>query len=352
VQEVDYLIVGQGIAGTLLAYFLLEQHQKILIIDDNKPFPATQVAAGIINPITGRRYVKSWRVEELIPFATTTYRQIEQKLGIDIYHPYPVLRALFSPKEENDWLKRSIESGYEKYILEEAVLEHYANYTKPAFTYGELRHTAQVQIGKMATAFRAIWTKQNLILTEAFNYQEVKIETTGVNYKNINAKKIIFCEGYAGKFNPFFSYLPFRGVKGEALLVRITDADFSKILKHRVFIVPMGKNTYWIGSTDDQNFEDELPTLNNRQKLETNLQEILTIPFEVLSHQAAVRPTVKDRRPFLGLHPNYAQLGIFNGLGTKGASLGPFFANQMANFLLRGEEIDDAVNIHRFQVAL
>ncbi|NJL76492.1 MAG: FAD-binding oxidoreductase [Saprospiraceae bacterium] len=159
-QSIDYLIVGQGVAGTLMAHFLLEAQQSVVVIDNAHPHGATKAAAGIINPITGRRYVKSWRVEELIPFAASTYQQIEQKLGIQIFYPYAILRALFNEREENDWWRRSTELGYEKYILEQAHLGNYQQHTLPAFGYGELRHAAQVQIGKLANAYRNFfWSK-------------------------------------------------------------------------------------------------------------------------------------------------------------------------------------------------
>lgn len=348
-QTIDYLIVGQGIAGTLMAHFLLEAQQSIVVIDSAQPHGATKAAAGIINPITGRRYVKSWRVEELIPFAANTYQQIEQKLGIQIFYPYPIIRTLFNEREENDWWKRSVELGYEKYILEQAYLGSYQQHTLPAFSYGELQHSAQVQIGKLANAYRNFFLKQNIIITQNFDFEAITLEKSFVRYQDFQAKKIIFCEGYYGKFNPFFSHLPFRGAKGEALLVRIPNAKFDRILKHRIFVVPLGEDLYWIGATNNQTFEDETPTLSNRQTLENHLREILQLPFEVVAHEAGVRPTVKDRRPFLGLHPQFNQLAIFNGLGTKGASLAPFFAKQMADFLTTGRSIDEAVDIKRFE---
>ncbi|NJL76493.1 MAG: FAD-dependent oxidoreductase [Saprospiraceae bacterium] len=135
-------------------------------------------------------------------------------------------------------------------------------------------------------------------------------------------------------------------------MVRIPNAEFNNILKHRIFIVPLGEDLYWIGATNNQTFEDETPTLSNRQTLENHLREILKLPFEVVAHQAGVRPTVKDRRPFLGLHPQFNQLAIFNGLGTKGASLAPFFAKQMADFLTTGRSIDEAVDIKRFETTV
>lgn len=53
----------------------------------------------------------------------------------------------------------------------------------------------------------------------------------------------------------------------------------------------------------------------------------MKIPYNVVEHKAGVRPSVSDRRPVLGPCKDYEQLVVFNGLGTKGVSLAPFFQN-------------------------
>lgn len=348
-KTVDYIIVGQGLAGTLLAHFLLEEQQHIHIYNKPHERAATKVAAGIINPITGRRYVKSWRVDELIPFAKQTYQTIEERFQVSIYHPRNILRTLFNHREENDWLARSGEPGYIQYIKDPVDLEAYATKTLQAYSYGEVTQSAQVNVGSFANAYRNYLLEQDLLTEEAFNYEAIEFLEDGVRYQGVKAKKIIFAEGYYGQFNPYFSYLPFGGAKGEVLIVRIPDGHFEKLLKHRVFIVPLQDELYWIGATYDWKFEDDAPTKEGGDFLKERLSDFLQVPFEIVKHTAAIRPTVKDRRPFLGLHPEFPQFGIFNGLGTKGASLGPFWAKQMTDFLLGKVELDEAVQIARFK---
>jgi len=347
-MQIDFIIVGQGVAGTLLAHFLLEAGQKVVLIDDKHEHAASKVAAGIINPITGRRYVKSWRVDELLPFAQQTYQQIEAKLGVSFYQSIPIIRTLFNRKEEEAWLARTADPAYAQYILDKTELGAYAKHTVPAFSYGEVGHTAQVNLATLTAAYRTFLEKKGLLRTEKFEFSKLVLTNEGVKYEDITARKILFCEGHKAKDNPYFSYLPFGGAKGEVLDVRIPEVDFKKILKHRIFIVPQQDGQYWIGSTYDWNFENDEPTKKGRQYLENRLSDVLKTPFTIENHRAAVRPTVKDRRPFLGTHPEHPQVAIFNGLGTKGASLGPFFAQQMVDFLLQQQSIDDAVDIHRF----
>lgn len=344
----DYLLIGQGLAGTLLAHFLEKAGQKVVVIGQPNERSATSVAAGIINPVTGRRFVKSWRVDSLIPFARQTYRELEQQLGLSIYHERNILRALFSAKEENDWLARSGEPGYETYILNQADIGNYAGAVEQAFSYGEVQHSAQVDIGRLAEAYRQYLMEKRAYREEMFDYGQLEIEEQGAAYKGIHARAAVFCEGRWAKANPFFNYLPFHGDKGEVLIVRIPGAGFEKILKQHVFIVPLQNGLYWIGSNYDKKPENDEPTEAGEIFLRTHLEQLLKIPFEVVAHRVAIRPTVSGRRPFLGRHPEFPQLALFNGLGTKGASLGPYWASHLADHLVKNVTLDGDVDIQRF----
>lgn len=348
-KEVDYIIVGQGLAGTLLAHFLMQEGKSVKLIDPGQKGTATQVAAGIINPITGRRYVKSWRVDELIPFAEKTYRSIESLLDISIYHPHTIIRTLFNAREENDWLLRTADPAYSPYMLDQADLGNYASHTVQAFSYGEVQHAAQVDIGLLAKAYRTVFQNKEQLLEEKVDYPNIVLEGEKVQYGHLEARQLIFCEGAQAVSNPYFNYLPFGGAKGEVLIVKIKETHFEKILKHRIFIVPLSDGTYWIGSTYNWKYDDQQPTQQGREYLYDRLSDLLKVPFEIVEHKAAVRPTVKDRRPFLGRHPEFPQLAVFNGLGTKGASLGPFWAKQMADHLIFDVALDKEVDIQRFE---
>jgi glycine/D-amino acid oxidase-like deaminating enzyme len=349
---IDYLIVGQGLAGTLLSYFLRKAGQEVLVIDQIKEQAASQIAAGLINPITGRRYVKSWKVDTLIPFAKNTYQQLEKELDIDIFQERNILRTLFNSREENDWLLRTGDTDYQAYMLDKAQLGSYSDHTTPAFSYGEVRYAAQVNIPTLVARYREELKQAELLVETAFDYQALEKTEQSVQYKNIKARRIVFCEGYQAVNNPLFNYLPFIGAKGEILIVKIPEVNFEKILKHRVFIAPLGEDLYWIGSTYDWNIEQETPSEQGKAFLKNRLEDILEVPYEIVAHKAAIRPTVKDRRPFLGVHPEWPEVYIFNGLGTKGASLGPFFAQQMQAFLVDNQQLDAAVDIQRFQAKM
>lgn len=347
-EDKDFILVGQGLAGTLLAHFLKTAGKRILVIDQPGGNAASQVAAGIINPVTGRRFVKSWMIETLLPFAKETYQMLENQLDIHVYHEKNILRALANPKEENDWLARATEPAYTPYLAERADPENYGRHLYAPFAFGETKGSAQVDLPALITAYRIALKAKNEFVEEAFDYQKITFRTEGLTYKDWKAKGIVFCEGFGMKTNPFFNNLPMRGDKGQVLHVRIPEAGFEKMFKDQIFIVPLNEDQYWIGATYEPHFEEERPTEAGKDFLQNHLSACLQLPFEVMAHKAAVRPTVKDRRPLLGVHPEHPQLYLFNGLGTKGTSLGPYWAQHMSDYLLGTTEIDPQVDIRRF----
>jgi len=170
------------------------------------------------------------------------------------------------------------------------------------------------------------------------------LNETGVTYKDFSASKIIFCDGVEAQNNPYWETLPFLPSKGEILTIK-ADMNLSHILNRKIFILPVGENLFKVGSTYSWKFENASPTEAAKAELITQLKSIIKIPFEVIDHTAAIRPTVKDRRPMIGLHKHYAQVGIFNGLGTKGCLLAPFFADHFAGYLSGKNELMEEVDV-------
>ena len=375
--EQDYIIVGQGIAGSILAYFLRENGQKVVVIDQNTEgsLSSSKIAAGVINPITGRRFVKSWRIDALLPSAKQTYQALEKVLNIPIWHERRILRTLTNAEEENNFLLRRSYPDYQMYCGEShaslAEFEGDSFKRDPSvfnsfYAFAETKNGTQVNLPLLVSKLRTYFIDNQMFINESFSLNYLTIEENAVIYKNIKAKRIIFAEGAAAIQNPYFSWLPFNLDKGELLLVRIPNLDLTAIFKHKISIVPLHdlkntaenasdtegsyfKNLYWVGATNAWHFEHDLPTEAHKQLIVNELREILNCPFEVVAHHAAIRPTVKDRRPFIGQHPEFSVLGIFNGFGTKGASLVPFFAAQFVDNLLNGTPLEKEVDIKRFQ---
>ncbi|RMG83224.1 MAG: FAD-dependent oxidoreductase, partial [Bacteroidetes bacterium] len=333
-KDIDFLIVGQGLAGSMLAWFLAAENRTFRVVDVIKPNSASRVAAGLMNPVTGRRFVKSWKVDVLFPFAQKTYREMGAHFGQTFFHARNILRALYNHVEETAWLLRTGDPAYRHYIREPARLAEFEGKVIPARSWCELTGGGQVDVAELVDAMRGFLKAKDCLDDAVFDFEKLHIAENYVEYGSWRAQKVVFCEGIAGQHNPWFGYLPFLGSKGEVLIVRMPVEPFHRILKHKVFVVPIRGDQYWVGSFYDREDPSESPTEAGYLNLLDKLRASLQVPFEVVEHRAAIRPTVKDRRPFLGLHPEFPALAIFNGLGTKGASLAPFFARQMTRFLL------------------
>lgn len=308
--------------------------------DASDQVSASSVAAGIVNPITGRRFVKSWRIRELIDEASSLYSILEQAYGIKIWYDLPLIRTLFNRGDHNDWLARSGDEGYPEFMEDRPDLGNLPQLALPAFAYGGVKQSARVDVGKLVEHFR------NRLVSEG------RIDRNPFSYGSSTARydRVIYCEGWRARFNPLWSYLPHGGNKGEVLTIKTDPPPLTLMYKHRIFLVPLTPaGTYWVGATSGNDLTDTSPTPNSRQYLLDKLNEIIAVPYEVVEHRAAVRPTVKDRRMIIGAHPGAENHYLFNGLGTKGASLAPLGSKWLFELLELDRPVPDDVSIARFK---
>lgn len=346
-RQVDYIIVGQGITGTLLGWVLEKEGKSFIIIDDNHQQSSTKIAAGLINPITGRRFVKSWMIEELLPFAKQTYQKIERQTGLALWEDRSIVRYFQSTAEGNNWLTKTSYEGYGQFLLENALLENLDGVIYDTGGYGIIQG-AKVAVGELIHYFQKYFLEKKMLLLQEFDYQQLKMDGNQVEYENITAQKILFCEGYAAFQNPWFINLPFESAKGEVLLLKIPDLKTQYILKKNQFLIPLKEDLFWFGSNYEWEELDSHPTLAGKQYLEERLSEILKLKYTIVDHLAAVRPVLKDRRPVIGLHPTIPQIAILNGMGTKGTSIAPYWVDQFVQFLVSGKSIPTEVGVDRF----
>ncbi len=331
-MKVDYLIVGQGISGTFLSYFLLQAKKKVIVIDDAFPHSPSKIAAGVINPVTGRRLVTVWRADELLPFAWNSYHEIGNFLGITAISQKNIVDFFPNPFMREGFLKKvAANDHYTQLPVDE---DSFSNFFHYEFGYGEVAPAYTVHLETLLPAWRNHLIEQEAIMEEHFDSTQLEKEDQQIRYKDIVADKIIFCDGTTGANNPYFKNLPFAPNKGEALVIQVNGLPNTVIYKKTMLLVPYSeKNIFWIGSAYAWEFENDLPTTAFRKSTEELLNSWLKLPYTVLEHRAGLRPATLERRPFVGLHPLHSSIGILNGMGTKGCSLAPFFAKQLADHL-------------------
>jgi len=347
---VDYLIIGQGISGTWLSYYLEKANKSFIVIDNDQSNSASRVAAGIINPVTGRRIVKTWMIDDLLSFLIPAYAELGNELNIKAiekkslidFHPTPQMKIAFDErvKENVDLLFHPDDQW------------QYQNIFNYDFGFGEVDPCYIVNLKEILPEWRKKLLSNNQLQEENFQIAELKHTDAAINYKNIKAEKIIFCDGIHSSQNSFFKNLPFALNKGEALLIEAPGIPSTHIFKKGMMLTSIQKDLFWLGSNYLWEFPDDQPTEQFRRQTELLLRSWLKVSFTIVDHKASVRPANIERRPFVGFHPTYKNIGILNGMGTKGCSLAPYFAKQLTDHLINKSRILPEAGINRFSKIL
>lgn len=375
-QSFDYILVGQGIAGTMLSWHLCKAGQRVLVYDDARPATASRSAAGIINPVSGRKFELAWLYETIYPVAEQTYRAIEKELGINCFYERDIW---------NVWPSAQMRDAFAANLhttprMQQPIDIRHADTVEQPFGAGIVKG-ANVQLGTLLPAWRNAMRQDDGVATESafrqtlhgthtpstgenfsrnnrptlrsehFNTADLQLHENSVRYKDITAKAIIFCEGAESPKNPWFGKLKFLPNKGEALLIQ-TPLHTQDIIKKSITIVPLYDDIYWAGASFSWDYTDAAPTAEKRASLEESLRQVLKVPYTIQGHLAAVRPSGPDRRPLAGMHPRFPQVGIFNGMGSKGCSLAPWAAQQFTRHLLEAAPLLPEIDIKRFFNAL
>jgi len=344
---VDYLIVGCGLSGIAFAETALSNGKTIRVFDNNSQNSST-VAAGLYNPVILKRFSKLQHAQQQLDELQTFYRQLESKLNTSVNFRMPILRKFFSVEEQNDWFAASDKPGLSEFLSTKLISKKYNGIDAP-FDYGEVLQTGFVDTASLLQAYRDYLTQNQMLETEAFEYNAVMQQEDCIRYKHINARQLIFAEGFGLQSNPFFNDLPLDGTKGELLIIKAPDLKIDAIIKGNVFFVPLGNDLFKVGATYNWQDKTNRPTPEGQRELVEKIDEILNCGYEIVSHQAGVRPTVKDRKPLLGTHPKFNRMHILNGLGTRGVMLSPYAARILFDHIELGKPIDRELNIQRFQ---
>lgn len=341
----DLLIVGQGLAGTMLSHFALKRNLSFRIIDFHNPNAASNVASGVVNPITGRKMLKTWLADTVIPFAKNTYLDIENKLGVPLIEQLPILKVFSSQEDVATWNKNKLDVEYKNYLGN--IIDCANRNINSKYGVGQINETFWLDTKILIKAYKTYFLQNNRLENAKFNFDELVIENY-INYKNINYKNIIFCEGYQVINNPFFNFIPIKTAKGEQLRIKAEELKINSIINKNIFIIPAQNDEYYVGSNYIWNDMDEKVTVDGKNEILQKLEKTIHCPYTILEEKAGIRPTIKDRRPAIGRHKTYKNVYVFNGLGTKGISLSPYFAEHLLSHITSNEPLLDEINVARF----
>ncbi len=339
------LIIGGGIAGTTLAQHCIDKVLDFRLVEKGSN-ECSQMAAGIINPMVFRRVNGSWRVDEMLPFARDFYRRMGTRLGGSFYEEIPIRRLFASEQEAGYWKQKQDLPVYSDYLkpLDEADAQFPSE--KNTFGTGLVLGSAIVKAANYIPA-QWSWLEQERKLDRStIDYSA--IDPVAGTYKGEAFDCIVFAEGHNGRANPWFNYLPLQATKGELLTIAAPTISQSESLNRKCFLFPLGNGQFRAGSTYVWDTDDTTATTEGREAIVQNIGSVTNEPFTIVDQQAGVRPTVTDRRPLLGRHPEFPKLVIANGLGTKGFMMAPLLMQELLEHLTEGKTLHPEADITRF----
>lgn len=348
-NKADAFIIGGGLAGLHLALSMIRKGFRPLVIDEADPVSSSRVAAGIINPITGRRFAFTWMYEHLKPVFLETYGYWEKEWGSSFFQETQIYRGVPENVLVNNLDARLHDSKYRKYCrkmtsVEIGALQSRLDFGSPGYVF-EGYHLDTRHFMDLAIAFLQ---SDDRYVKGSFRTGTTMLQERRFEFKGFVTDKIIYCTGAAIQTNPLFRWVHMNPNKGEALLLQIDDWPRRDLIKNDVFFVPERENMVWAGSFNTWEFEDDNPSAEGCAYLVDRVKKVLRVPWTLVDHIAAVRPAVEDRRPVIGVHPEHPGIFLFNGFGSKGSSLIPYFAAEMPDFIWGSKKLSSRVDVRRF----
>lgn len=319
---IDYLVVGQGLAGTVFAWTAIARGKRVLVVDREDEITSSKVAAGIVNPFTGAKLKRSWRFNDFWPVARDFYRNCEA----GNWSERPLIRLFWDSEQAAGWQDRQLPDDFDQAKFD----CRFGGFETP-------------ESGRLDVAEFLRQSRERFAAIDSYRQGEI------TEPNEFEARFFVFCQGFEGSRNPLFANVPLRPGKGEILDLRIPNLDEPRIVNRgKKWLLPLGDSNFQAGSNfvwDDLSLD---PTAAGRAEIESGLREMLKINFEITGARAAIRPMGFHGKPRLGRHPEFANVAFFNGLGSKGVLLAPFFARQLLDHLEDGKPLDSEVDIAQF----
>lgn len=350
----DYAIIGQGLAGTLLAWCLHRRGRRVILVDRDEAATASKIAAGLINPITGQRTCLSWRLHDFLPVARAFYRTIERTLGARLLHSMPLTRLLPDERAMQKWQTIADTPDIRTFLSDpqpSPLVDPQKVRTSDTGGGFEIAEAHILDVPELLRRSRDVFDFHcaDLDIAQAIVPQSdaVHVET---GTESLIADRLIFCQGPDGrKGNPFFDWVPFTCAKGEILTIDCPAMRHeSRILNGAGWIAPVpgaAPGTFRAGSTYGHDDLTKDPTPEGRAVIEAKLKKLLKVDFSITSHAAGIRPIIERSRALIGMHPTHQRIGFFNGLGSKGSLNGPYIAEQFAAYLEDGAALEHDLDL-------
>jgi len=344
--KVDYIIVGLGLAGLAFVEELIQANKSFIVFEDDSQ-TSSLVAGGVYNPVILKRFSPVWNAKEQLAIALPFYEHLEKKFNTTLDQKFVIKKAFKSTEDQNNWFA-AFDKPTVAPFLEDNLDENTYSGVVGSHYFGNVKEGGRIDTHKLVETYRHYLKKNHWIRFEKFYHNDLLFEGNLAIYNNLQASKIVFCEGFGVKQNPYFNHLPLEEVKGEIITIHAPKLEIDFLLKSTLFVLPLGNHRYKVGATFNHKDKTSIPSIEGKEELVEKLKKVITVPYEIIDQSAGIRPAVKDRRPLVGVHDKYPQLAILNGLGTRGVMIAPSMAKELYGLLEEGIDLDPEINCNRF----
>ena len=326
----EVLIIGHGIVGAVVARAFKAQGCNVTVWDRDTNDSASKVAAGLITPITGKGMNPSARIEDFHEEAVDFFG--------DYYTETKIVRLFKDTKEAEKFRSKRDTSAAARWVTQELPAEEaHPHYLNPCGGF-------EMHGGWVNTATFLEQSRHELIEQGAFNVRSCTEKDLPQLKREYDA---VFLS--RGAFEFLENDAPYlhktrsgthRCAKGEILTVCIPDLNESRILNRNGWLMPydLERHLYRAGATFEWDDLTVTPTAQGQSIIEEKIRSLIKHPFEIIDHQAGIRPIARNSQPFieaLGEH-----CWVVNGFGSKGTLYAPRAARELVAHLCEGSVLD------------
>jgi len=346
-----FLIIGQGLAGSILTKTLIENEQAVTVVDNVSPQSASRIAAGIINPLTGQRMVIAPDVSYCLPAAIERYTSLAEEFNQSFYSSRQMLRLFNNSSDKDRFRSRKDDASYGEYLGEAFDAGKSGEPINDSQGGFKQKHTGYLNISLLLDCLKEHFKKYATYIDGQFDYDELEIANNAFHWKDNRFDHVVFCEGANAVNNPWFRWLPFQLSRGELLSINSEQRLPTSIINKGHWLLPLDEYRAKIGASYSWSWTDETPSVEAKQDLIRSAEEMVpaATPLAITDHQCGIRPTTKDKQPFIGRHPQFRELYCFNGFGSRGGMLIPYYANCLVDNLLKEKSLPTSVDVNRFE---
>ena len=312
------LIVGDGLAGTLMAW---ECVKRGLIFEQwsNGSPAASDVAAGMFNPVSFRRILPQWDAANHAARARIAFQGIEKSLGITLWHEVPIIRVFPDAQYASLWAERASGTHEVSPFIETLSRGDLHPSIHAPHGAGLVRESGWVDVQLLTEKSRKHWQRQGQWKAEAWCMEDGCPSEFDA---------VMDCRGVGAVDDLAKFGLELRPNHGEVITVQTELEWGQQIVNNVTWALPLGSGTYRIGSTYRWDMDEPTVLAASLDHLidQANLARTgpALVATEATSHRAGLRPSCFDRRPILGqVSVQSPWYFACTGWGTRGVTIGP-----------------------------